>query len=249
MSADQAPEASIEARRLRKVYGEFAALHDVSFTARKGRVVGFLGPNGAGKSTTMKILTGSMPATSGEARVLGLDPGHAEQRRELARKLGYLPENGPLYLDMTPLQALEFVAALQKLREPAKAIDRAIERCQLGEVRFKPIGKLSKGFKQRVGMAQAIVHEPQVLILDEPTSGLDPVQVQHARELIRELGEDRTVLLSTHILGEVEAMADDVVVVAQGRVVFDDTAALREGGTEAHFLKLVGAPTQGAASV
>jgi ABC-2 type transport system ATP-binding protein len=214
---------TIRADRISKIYGEFAALHHVSFEVRKGTVAAFLGPNGAGKSTTMRVLTGYLAPTAGEARIAGLDPSRAEERIELARKLGYLPENGPLYRDMTPMESLRFVAQVRKLGDPQPSIARVVEQCAIGQVLQKPIYKLSKGFKQRVGMAQALLHDPEVLILDEPTSGLDPLQIREVRQLIRELGRDKTILLSTHILQEVDAVADEVIFIHEGRIVFAGT--------------------------
>ncbi len=231
---------TIRADRLSKIYGQFAALHDVSFEVRKGTVAAFLGPNGAGKSTTMKILTGFSSPTSGRAEVLGIDPSDADTRIELARRLGYLPESGPLYRDMTPQESLEFVASIRKLDGSAKRIDDVVSRCAIGEVLHKPIDKLSKGFRQRVGMAQALLHDPEVLILDEPTSGLDPLQIREVRALIRELGQEKTILLSTHILQEVEAVADDVVFVYNGKIVFAGSKdeLLESGSIEDRFYDL-----------
>ncbi|MCX4245746.1 ABC transporter ATP-binding protein [Paraliomyxa miuraensis] len=222
---DKTRPITIEAKELSKRYGNFAALTKVSFEVRMGTVAAFLGPNGAGKSTTMRILTGFLSPTSGKAKVLGLDPTHAEQRRELACKLGYLPESGPLYREMTPFESLGFFADVRAVPKPLEAIERVVERCSIGEVLHKPIYKLSKGFRQRVGMAQALLHDPDVLILDEPTSGLDPLQIRDVRGLIRELGKDKTILLSTHILQEVDAIADEVIMVSEGRVVFTGTVA------------------------
>lgn len=222
---DASRPVTIRAEGLSKVYGDFVALHDVSFSVRKGTIAAFLGPNGAGKSTTMKILTGYLAPTAGRARMLGLDPGQPEQRHELAQKLGYLPENGPLYADMTPHELFEFVGQIRGVANLAAAIERVVGQCALESVLHKPVRKLSKGFRQRVGMANALLHDPEVLILDEPTSGLDPLQIREVRGLIRKLGESKTVLLSTHILQEVEAVADEVIVVAEGRVAFSGTLA------------------------
>jgi len=221
MDFEQQP--MIEAIRLNKFYGNFAAIRDVTFSVPKGQVTAFLGPNGAGKSTTMKILTGLLSPASGTAKIAGFDI--REQRLEATRRLGYLPENGPLYPDMTPQSLLEFFGAARgltgaKLRE---RLDEVIGRCHLSTVIEKPIRKLSKGFRQRTGMAQALLHEPDVLILDEPTTGLDPNQIHEVRRLIRELGQNKTVLLSTHILQEVDAMADRVIFIHQGRIIFDGT--------------------------
>jgi ABC-2 type transport system ATP-binding protein len=227
--AEKARPVTIRTDEISKRYGDFAALTKVSFEVRMGTVAAFLGPNGAGKSTTMRILTGYLSPTSGKAQVLGLDPADTEQRRGLARKLGYLPESGPLYREMTPFESLGFFADLRSVPKPQAAIDRVVEQCAVGEVLHKPIYKLSKGFRQRVGMAQALLHDPEVLILDEPTSGLDPLQIRDVRALIRELGKDKTILLSTHILQEVDAVADQVVMVSEGRVVFTGTTAELRG--------------------
>ncbi len=212
---------TIRAEKVSKVFGDFVAVHDLSFSVRKGTVTAFLGPNGAGKSTTMKMLTGYLAPTSGSVELLGKSPMETEARIELSRKLGYLPENGPLYLDMTPRELLGHFGAVRKLDKLDQAITRVVEQCAIEEVLHKPIGKLSKGFRQRVGMAQALLCDPEVLILDEPTSGLDPLQIREVRSLIRQLGESKTILLSTHILQEVEAVADRVLMVHEGRLVFD----------------------------
>jgi ABC-2 type transport system ATP-binding protein len=218
-SGDERP-VTIKAEKVNKVYGEFAALRDVSFEVRRGTVAAFLGPNGAGKSTTMRILTGYLAPTSGRGEILGLNPMDANQRIELARRLGYLPEAGPLYRDMTPFESLHFFASVRKLEDVDAHVQRVVARCAIESVMHKPIEKLSKGFRQRVGMAQALLHDPEVLILDEPTSGLDPLQIREVRQLIRELGKEKTILLSTHILQEVEAVADEVVFIHDGRIVF-----------------------------
>lgn len=213
----------IEARGLTKHFGPFAAVSDLSFSVHTGEVVAFLGPNGAGKSTTMKMLTGFLAPTSGSAYIAGLDM--SRQRLQAAERLGYLPENGPLYPDMTPRELLAFFAEARGL-SAAKYKDRltaVTDECSLGDVLDKPIAHLSKGYRQRVGMAQVLLHEPDVLIMDEPTTGLDPNQILHVRENIRRLGETRTILLSTHLLQEVEAVASRVVMVFDGRLVFDGT--------------------------
>jgi ABC-2 type transport system ATP-binding protein len=211
----------IEAQNLKKQFGSFLAVRDVSFSIPKGEVVAFLGPNGAGKTTTMRLLTGFVAPTSGSARIAGIDV--QADRIEVARRLGYLPENGPLYPDMTPIGLLKFFGAARGLDRSTLAdrLDAVIEQCSLGSVAHKPIGKLSKGYRQRVSMAQAILHDPEVLILDEPTSGLDPNQIRGVRKLIRELGKSKTVLVSTHILQEVEPVASRVVFIHDGRTVFD----------------------------
>ncbi|MFN3484756.1 MAG: ABC transporter ATP-binding protein [Planctomycetota bacterium] len=213
----------IQAEGLSKVYGSFVALRDVSFSIPRGQVAAFLGPNGAGKTTTMKILTGFIAPTRGTARIAGFDV--STHRLEAAQRVGYLPENGPLYLDMTPRMLLRFFGEVrglspQKLRERMEAVTVL---CGLGPVLDRPIYKLSKGYRQRCGMAQALLHEPDVLILDEPTSGLDPNQIRDVRRTIREIGQSKTILLSTHILQEVEAVADRVIFIHAGRIVFDGT--------------------------
>lgn len=229
-----------------KIYGDFVAVNDISFSVRKGTVAAFLGPNGAGKSTTMKMLTGYLAPTKGSIEILGKNPGDHGARLELARRLGYLPENGPLYLDMTPAELLAFYAEVRQLGSVNKAIDRVVAQCAIQDVFHKPIGKLSKGYRQRVGMAQALLSDPDVLILDEPTSGLDPLQIREVRKLIRELGEQKTILLSTHILQEVEAVADSVIMIHEGRLVFEGSfEELDEDGDgdiERRFYALAGAP-------
>ena len=224
-------EAMIEADGLAKFYGDFIAIEDVSFRVPRGEIVAFLGPNGAGKSTTMKILTGYLAPTAGTARIAGHDM--STDRLAGAERLGYLPENGPLYPDMTPRSLLEFFADARGLTGDRKKsrVEAVVTQCELGSVIGKAIGKLSKGYRQRVGMAQVLLHEPDVLILDEPTSGLDPNQIREVRETIRRLGQSKTILLSTHILQEVEALADRVILIAEGRVRFDGPPAeLRRDG-------------------
>jgi ABC-2 type transport system ATP-binding protein len=216
-------EPMIEAVDLCKHYGSFAAVDHLSFTIRRGEVVAFLGPNGAGKSTTMKVLSGYLSPTSGAARLCGIDV--VKDRVRAAEKLGYLPENGPLYPEMTPRELLTFFGEARGMA-PAKLAERldfVTRECDLGELLDKPIGTCSKGQKQRVGMAQALLHDPEVLILDEPTTGLDPNQIRHVRELVKKLGETRTVLLSTHLFQEVEAMASRVLLVSAGKLAFDGT--------------------------
>ncbi len=216
-----AASTMIEAEGLSKFYGEFAATRDVSFSVPRGQVCAFLGPNGAGKSTTMKMLTGYLAPSEGRASIGGFDV--ATQRLEAAEVLGYLPENGPLYSEMTPRSFLNYVgkARLLATETLAERLDYVMDKCMLGEVWEKQIGKLSRGYRQRVGMAQALLHDPDVLILDEPTSGLDPNQVQGVRELITTLGETKTVLLSTHILQEVHAVCDRILLINNGMIVFD----------------------------
>ena len=211
----------IQADKLSKYYGDFAAAADVSFSIRRGEVVAFLGPNGAGKSTTMKMLTGYVSPSYGTAKIAGFDM--STQRVEGAKRLGYLPENGPLYYDMTPRSLLTFFGRARGMDAKVlkRQMEKVIELCKLGEVIGKPIGKLSRGYRQRVGMAQTLLHEPDVLIMDEPTAGLDPNQIHDVRETIKLLGETKTILLSTHILQEVTAMANRVLFINEGRLVFD----------------------------
>lgn len=214
-------EVMIEANQLSKFYGEFAATRDINFQIKRGEVVAFLGPNGAGKSTTMKILTGYLSPSEGVASIAGFNM--ATHRIEGSRHLGYLPENGPLYLDMTPYSLLAFFADARSLskRNREERIEAVVDLCDLSSVIYKAIGKLSKGYRQRVGMAQALLHEPDVLIMDEPTAGLDPNQIQEVRNTMNRLGKDRTILLSTHIMQEVEAMASRVIMINEGQLVYD----------------------------
>lgn len=229
---EQSAKTMIEARGLSKYYGPFVAIKDISFSIPEGQIVAFLGPNGAGKSTTMKILTGYLAPSEGRAAIAGLDV--RGDRLEAAKHLGYLPENGPLYQDMTPLELLQFFGEARGLEGDAlhKRIDHVAEQCALQEVLEKPIGKLSRGYKQRVGLAQALLHDPDVLIMDEPTAGLDPNQIREFRSNIRELGKTKTVMISTHILQEVDAVADRVLFVHDGRLIFDGTPNdLKENGS------------------
>ncbi|MCB1019571.1 MAG: ABC transporter ATP-binding protein [Acidobacteria bacterium] len=241
MMDSNAPIA-IEAVGLSKLYGNFAAVRDVSFSVPAGQVAAFLGPNGAGKSTTMKMLTGYLSPTAGAARIGGLDV--QSDRLHAAQRLGYLPENGPLYPEMTPLELLRFFGEARGMEASrlASRIDAVVAQCHLDEVLEKPVHKLSKGYRQRVGMAQALLHEPDILIMDEPTSGLDPNQIHDVRALIRQLAQTKTVLLSTHILQEVEAVSDRVVMINEGRIVFDGTPADMAGdeGLEKAFYRLTG---------
>ncbi len=213
---------SLRVHRLLKQYGQQKAVDDVSFSLGEGEIVGFLGPNGAGKSTTMKIATGFLPATSGKVRVAGYD---VEQHpTEVKRRIGYLPEHNPLYLDMHVHEALAFTGGLYGLRSKQlkDRISEIIGRCGLGREQNKKIEALSKGYRQRVGLAQALIHDPQVLILDEPTSGLDPNQLIEIRNLIRDVSRNKTVLFSTHILQEVQAICDRVIIIHRGKIVADD---------------------------
>ena len=213
--------AMIEADHLSKYYAGFAAVEDVTFSIPSGQVVVFLGPNGAGKSTTMKLLTGYLAPSTGRALVAGHDM--SVDRLAASARLGYLPENGPLYLDMTPRTILGFFADARGLESEKKArrIEEVIDLCALGAVIGKPISKLSRGYRQRVGMALTLLHEPDVLIMDEPTAGLDPNQIGEVRRTIRKLGESKTILISTHVLQEVQAIASRVLFINEGRLVFD----------------------------
>ena len=211
---------SILVESLTKVYGEQKAVNDISFSAGPG-VLGFLGPNGAGKSTTMKILTGFIPQTSGKASVCGFDV--TTQSLEVRKHIGYLPESNPLYTDMYVKESLGFIASIHQIASPAKRIADIIEQTGLGPEQHKKIGQLSKGYRQRVGLAQAILHDPEVLILDEPTSGLDPNQLIGIRQLITDLGKTKTIILSTHIMQEVEAVCNQVIIINKGKIVTNDT--------------------------
>ena len=214
LNTDGAP--MIEAAGLSKFYDTFAAIRDISFSVRSGQVAAFLGPNGAGKSTTLRVLTGYLSASAGVARIAGMDV--ATHRIQAAARVGYLPENGPLYPEMTPNELLRFFGEARGLANGVLGarIDAVIDQCNLQAVVDKSIYKLSKGYRQRVGMAQALLHEPDILIMDEPTSGLDPNQIRDVRELIRQLGETKTILISTHILQEVKAVADHVILIDEG---------------------------------
>jgi ABC-2 type transport system ATP-binding protein len=211
----------IELRNLRKHYGEVEALKDVSTKIERGEVVGLLGPNGAGKTTAMKILVGYLLPTSGSARVAGHDV--VENPLEVQRRIGYLPENAPIYLEMLVQEYLQFTAQMRGLEggDARKRIGKALEECALHEVQTRPISELSKGFRQRVGLAAAILHEPEILILDEPTNGLDPNQIVEVRNLIRRMGQTKTVILSTHILPEVEASCGRAVILIDGQIRAD----------------------------
>lgn len=214
---------AIAVRNLTKYYDTEKAVNDISFDVNTGEILGFLGPNGAGKTTTMKIITCYMPPTSGTVEVEGFDI--AEHSLEVRKKIGYLPEMNPLYLDMNVLEYLEYSARLHGLKNSVlkSRLKEMIDVCGIAEVRHKDIGELSKGFRQRVGLAQAMIHDPEVLILDEPTSGLDPNQIVEIRNLIRQLGRAKTVVLSTHILSEVQATCDRVIIINDGGIVADGT--------------------------
>lgn len=222
---------SVQVNGLTKLYGRQKAVNEISFAAKPGRILGFLGPNGAGKSTTMQILTSYLKPSTGKAVICGFDT--QTQSLEVRRRIGYLPENTPLYLDMYVKEFLAFVANTYQLKDVSLKVQQVIDLVGLKDEQHKKIAALSKGYKQRVGLAQAIIHDPEVLILDEPTSGLDPNQLMDIRSLIKKLGMDKTVILSTHIMQEVEALCDDVIIINKGNVVANGTIQdlkLQHGG-------------------
>ncbi len=222
---------SIQVKNLSKIYSSQKAVNNISFTVNEGEIVGFLGPNGAGKSTTMKILSCFIPPTGGSATVGGYDVNDAPG--EVKKRIGYLPENNPLYKEMYIKEYLAFVARIHGIRSPKERIKEIIEQTGLTVEQKKKIGQLSKGYRQRVGLAQAMIHDPEVLILDEPTTGLDPNQLAEIRELIRNIGKEKTVLLSTHIMQEVEALCDRVIIINKGQLVANDsTSTLQRSGSE-----------------
>lgn len=227
---------SIKVSSLSKLYATQKAVDNISFELTKGEIVGFLGPNGAGKSTTMKMITGYLPASSGKAEVCGFDV--QEKPMEVRRRVGYLPEANPLYYEMYVREYLEFTAGIHKLgKDSKKRIEEMIEMTGLGKEAHKKIGMLSKGYKQRVGLSQAMLHDPEVLILDEPTTGLDPNQILEIRDLIRQIGAQKTVLLSTHIMQEVQAMCSRVIIINNGQIVADDSIDhLREASASQNVL-------------
>jgi len=212
----------IKVSHLNRTYGDYLAVADVSFEIPQGQIVGLLGPNGAGKTTLMKILTGYHYSDTGEAWIDGLPLG--EELLEVQKRVGYLPESAPLYMDLTVREYLEFIGNLREVQDLEGAITRVLKLCALEGVEYKSISHLSKGFRQRVGLAQAIIHDPKVLILDEPTTGLDPNQILEFRDLIRTLGKEKTVILSTHILQEVEAICERVLILNKGRIMADGKA-------------------------
>jgi len=231
----------LEVRNLTKRYGDIVAVRDVSFSAAQGQILGFLGPNGAGKTTTMRILTGFLPATSGTAKVAGFDV--FTESAEVRRRIGYLPENPPLYAEMTTEAYLRFVARIKGMAKDTieDGIDRVVKLCGLETVRGRLLKHMSKGFRQRAGLAQALIHDPPVLVLDEPTIGLDPRQIIEIRSLVRELAGQRTVILSTHILPEVSQICEKVVIINDGQVVLEDEMKnlTRSGSLEEIFLRAV----------
>ena len=218
----------IEVEGLTKDYGSRRAIENLTFNARKGEVLGFLGPNGAGKTTTMRILTGYMPPTFGVARVAGYDV--VDQSLEVRKRVGYLPETVPLYPDMTVFDYLKYMADLRKISDAEDRVDEVLEIVHMVERADGYISNLSKGMRQRVGVAQALLHKPEVLILDEPTIGLDPAQIIYVRDLIRQIGKERTVLLSTHILSEAQQLCDRVLIINKGRIVAEDTPERLQAG-------------------
>ncbi|MFQ5684209.1 MAG: ABC transporter ATP-binding protein [Candidatus Binatia bacterium] len=236
----------VEVSGLTKYYGEVRAIHDVSFTAQRGEILGFLGPNGAGKTTTMRILAGFMQATDGMATVEGYDV--FKEAHEVRRRIGYLPENPPLYLNMTVSSYLKFVGRIKGVTRKAisGALEEVLERCSLTEVATRLLGHLSRGYRQRVGLAQALIHNPPVLIMDEPTIGLDPKQIIEIRSLIKALAGERTVILSTHILPEVSQICDKFIIINEGQVVAEKNMAdLAEDSTlEEVFLRYISAETE-----
>jgi ABC-2 type transport system ATP-binding protein len=221
---------SIEVKHLTKFFGEQAAVNDISFEIGKGEIVAFLGPNGAGKSTTMKMITGYIPASSGSIKVNGIpvDVDDLETRKII----GYLPENNPLYLDMYVKEYLHFVGSIYKIKDLKNRVNEMIQMVGLELEQHKKIGALSKGYKQRVGLAQAFIHDPEVLILDEPTSGLDPNQLVEIRELIKTIGKEKTIMLSTHIMQEVEAICDRVIIINKGKIVANNNQQALDSSPE-----------------
>ena len=229
---------SIQVNNLTKIYGEQKAINEISFEIKTGEIVGFVGPNGAGKSTTMKILTGFIPPTDGSAKINDLDL--IEQSLEIRKHIGYLPENNPLYLDMYVKEYLEFVAGIYKLgKNTNKRLEEIIGQTGLTIERKKKIGALSKGYRQRVGLAQALIHDPSILILDEPTSGLDPNQIIEIRNLISDVGKEKTVMLSTHIMQEVEAICDRIIIINKGKIVADDSIDSITSQSEEEYVTVV----------
>ena len=243
MSINETPsDIWIQAENLSKYYGAFTAIEDISFEVPKGSITAFLGPNGAGKSTTLRCLTGFLAPSTGTSTILGYDM--STDRIRGSQHVGYLGESGALYPDMTPASYLRFVGQARNIQgtELKTALDRVATLCQLGEVWSKPIRKLSRGFRQRVGLAQAMIHDPKILILDEPTLGLDPNQIAVVRDLIRGFAQDKAVLISTHILQEVAAMADTVLLINEGRLQYNGPIAdlMVDDGLEAKFRALTG---------
>ncbi len=246
-TTESAPMIQIE--NLRKVYGQYEAVKGITFTVRRGEILGFLGPNGAGKSTTMKVMTGLIPPTSGRVLMAGHDV--LEDPMGMRQAIGYLPEAPPLYPEMVVRDYLAFAAEIRAVPRPKRkqSVDAAIERCGLQEVRDRLVGNLSKGYRQRVGLAQAVIHEPRILILDEPTVGLDPTQVFAIRRIVREIGKDRTVVLCSHILPEVQETCHTVVIISKGVLVAQGPMdqLLKRGGAGRVLVRLMNAPADPAA--
>ena len=238
-------ETLIQVEHLYRDYGDLHALNDVNLTLKRGEVLGFLGPNGAGKSTTMQIISGNLAPSSGRVRINDFDI--LDEPRQAKAALGFLPEQPPLYLELTVNEYLEYCAKLNRIpqRDITKSVVRACERCGLGKVQKRLIGNLSKGYQQRVGIAQAIIHAPDVVILDEPTVGLDPIQIREIRDLIRELGNDHSVILSTHILPEVQSTCDRVVIINNGKIALEDSLAGLDARLRKDFVtvSLINPPT------
>jgi ABC-2 type transport system ATP-binding protein len=228
----------IVVKQLSKYYGDFCAVDSLSFEVGKGQVIGLLGPNGAGKTTTMKIMTGFMPASSGIVQIAGMDI--RENPEEIQQKIGYLPETNPMYPEMTVQEYLAFFAGIRGIKgaQRRSAIARMVDACSIGEVFHKPIGMLSKGYRQRVGLAQAMLHDPEILILDEPTSGLDPNQIVDILKLIRDLGSHKTVIHSTHILSEAQETCDQVLILSKGKLVAHDSPGALSGSASGHKVHL-----------
>jgi ABC-2 type transport system ATP-binding protein len=225
---------SLSVKNITKQYKKQIAVDDISFEIKSGEIVGFLGPNGAGKSTTMKIISCFIPPTKGTVTVCGFDVSNDDLK--VKKKVGYLPESNPLYYDMYVKEFLSFIASLHKINNQKERIKEMIEMVGLQNEQHKKIGTLSKGYKQRVGLAQAMIHDPEVLILDEPTSGLDPNQIIEIRELIKNFGKDKTVLLSTHIMQEVESMCDRVIIINEGKLVADDSVeSIKKGNKKSNM--------------
>jgi len=228
---------SVVVRHITKFYKDQKALDDVSFEVHKGEVTGFLGPNGAGKSTMMKIICGYIPPSTGSVLVCGMDG--KEQGLEIRKRIGYLPEHNPLYAEMYVKEYLEFIAGIHHLASPMKRIAQMINMTGLGDEQHKKIGTLSKGYKQRVGLAQALIHDPEVLILDEPSSGLDPNQLAEIRTLIKQIGKEKTVILSTHIMQEVKAICERVIIINKGQIVADESTDILQNHTEGEVVIFV----------
>ena len=230
----QRENMSVEVKNISKVFGEQRAVDEINFSAKSGEVLGFLGPNGAGKTTTMKILTCFIPQSSGEAEVCGFNV--KTHSLDVRRKVGYLPEHNPLYKEMYVKEYLNMVASFHKLSNKKQRVDEMIERTGLTLEQKKKIGTLSKGYRQRVGLAQAMIHDPDVLILDEPTSGLDPNQLAEIRKLIQDLGKEKTVIFSTHIMQEVQAICNRVIIINHGKIVADDPIELLQQRVSGDFV-------------